>query len=1043
MELTPDLVSQVREGRVVLVLGSGALAGAKLPAGQTLILGDDLRDLLADKFLGGKHKCDTLAWVAGLAISARDLSTVQNFLADCFKDITPAEYHKLLPTFKWRAIATTNYDRLIEETYTLVKDPVQNPVTFLSDRDRVDDKLRTQNNVALVKLHGCVTRTNDPNLPLILTTEQYVTHLKLRRRLFDYISNTGYECPLVFIGHSMRDPDIRAVIMKITEDLGIDSRPRYYLVKPSPDTEEINFWGERKITVLSGTFEDFLRALDWTIPSATRALAAVVRSDHPIKRHYVVHDSISTLVSNALSVDIEYLHAGTPIPEGNSTLFYRGADLGWFPISQRMDVRRTLTDKIINDVILPAEKERESGVELFVVLAEAGAGKTVFLRRLAWEAALEAEVLCLYLRRFGNLRYEPLKELHAATKTRLFVFVDDAGDHVQEMQEVVERAKQDELPITIVTAERANEWNMHCECLAAYSAPPFELRYLSHDECGLLVDLLNKHGSLGPNLKGKARDECIREFEERAGRQLLVALHEVTMGDPFEDIIYHEYQSIIPQQAQNLYLTVCVMNRLGVPVRAGLISRIHDIGFEQFKAKLFRPLEKVLLIKQNDVIREYMYTARHPEIAEIVFQRALQSPTERLREYMGILTKLNISFSSDRGSFRGLMRAKTLHELFPRYEDVRDLFDTAKEAVGKDAYLLQQMANYERIRPNGNIQVARDLLNEAHELDPRDNSILHTLSEVIRSQASQTDDFLVRQRLRREARALLAPLTDGFYDTAYAFVTLIKLALDETRDLLRQGGAGDREIDDSIRRVEQLLLRAKQKHPFDSHILSLESELAIMLKDDQGAMKALRRAFDADPRDSYTALRLSKILSSRGDIEGASKILEKAIQRNRSDKDLNYEYAKALMRVNPSDEEKLQYFFRRAFTKWDDHYDAQFWYARYAFMSTNVEKHQESVEVFAHLREQRFKYEDRFKIRDVMMDGGHRATIGGEIVTVFTNYGFVRLDRSGYEVIFHRDHTDHDTWPNLSSGTHVQLQIGFAYAGPQTIKLVRAPKKLT
>ena len=58
-------------------------------------------------------------------------------------------------------------------------------------------------------------------------------------------------------------------------------------------------------------------------------------------------------------------------------------------------------------------------------------------------------------------------------------------------------------------------------------------------------------------------------------------------------IVEDEYNAIVPQQAQDLYLTICVLNRLNVPVRAGVVSRLHDIPFEYFKEHLFQPLEHV------------------------------------------------------------------------------------------------------------------------------------------------------------------------------------------------------------------------------------------------------------------------------------------------------------------------------------------------------------------------------------------------------------------------------------------------------------------
>jgi len=60
--------------------------------------------------------------------------------------------------------------------------------------------------------------------------------------------------------------------------------------------------------------------------------------------------------------------------------FLSGFDLGWYPINANLDVRRNLTDVVLNDVILRPEEDRPSMTDLYLVKAEAGAGKSVFLR---------------------------------------------------------------------------------------------------------------------------------------------------------------------------------------------------------------------------------------------------------------------------------------------------------------------------------------------------------------------------------------------------------------------------------------------------------------------------------------------------------------------------------------------------------------------------------------------------------------------------------------------------------------------------------------
>src|SRR5437667_11367242 len=117
MDLPTDLIHQVRQGRAVLFLGAGAARKAKDRNGKEPPLGYELRDSIAERFLTDKYTSEALTWVAELAISASSLFQVQDFIADQFRDLTPADFHRLIPTFRWRGIATTNYDRVVETVY--------------------------------------------------------------------------------------------------------------------------------------------------------------------------------------------------------------------------------------------------------------------------------------------------------------------------------------------------------------------------------------------------------------------------------------------------------------------------------------------------------------------------------------------------------------------------------------------------------------------------------------------------------------------------------------------------------------------------------------------------------------------------------------------------------------------------------------------------------------------------------------------------------------------------------------------------------------
>lgn len=874
MEIPAALIEQVKSSNAVLFLGAGASLGATLPGGGKPLTASGLRDALSDRFLGGESKDEPLDWVASLAIGQSDPSTVQDYIADKFRELEPSSAQELMAAFRWKGIATTNYDCLVERIYEKVERPAQRVVPMISDDDRIADKLRSPDDMLLLKLHGCITRTHDERLPLILTVDQYNAFRSKRERLFATLREWGSEHSIVFVGYGLRDADLRHLLSDMAEQLS--SLPTYYIVKPRVSSMEQDLWMKRGIKVLDGTLEEFLEALRVAVPSHQRELARLTPVEHPIMQRFVTRERIPSVINDMLENDAQYVDQGLEAGPGNPRRFYRGFDLAWYPILNALDVQRDVTEDVLWDAVARPEDDRPTKAELYVIKGEAGAGKTVILRRLAWRAATESNSLCLFAMPLTAPSFEAIRELHRITQDRIFLFTDSVTDTVLQTRQLLQEARRHDVRLTIVTTARVNEWNVSCRDLMDYLTEDYRVPYLSIQEIENLVRLLRDNNALGSRLQGSSFEEQVTAFKERAGRQLLVALYEATSGRPFEEILYDEYQNIYPQKARLLYTTICLLYRLGVPVRAGLISRVHGISFKQFNEEFFAPLEHVVQVVDDRTSRDYAYTARHPEIAQIIFDRVLRNRRDKYNEYISVLKYLNTSYSSDEESFRQMVNAYTLRRLFPQHEDVKAIFAVAEQCTGGNAFLYQQMANFERIE-NGDLLRASLLLQKAQELEPRNASIMHTRAELARAQAKKERRPLEKARLRAESRDLLSKLLTSRRSVKYARYTLITLRVDECTEVLNTPGSSEKDIDESIRQAERVLQEGKQQFPDDPNIRRAEARFARLINDHERSFRALERAFEINPRDPDVATRLALTYARRGAVIKAREVLGQAL----------------------------------------------------------------------------------------------------------------------------------------------------------------------
>ena len=1030
MHIPPNLIESVRGGKVILFLGAGASFGATSAKGSKPQSSEELSKLLSEKFLGGADADQPLSIVAEYAINETDLITVQTYIRDLFIEFEPSEFHKLIPTFKWAGLATTNYDLIVERAYDATLSPIQEIVPFISNRDRVDSKLRNENTVPYIKLHGCISRWEDPNLPLILTIDQYITHRKNRNVLFQRLTDYGSEYPIVFVGHSLHDPDLRQILIELS-DVNL-SRPRFFIVTPNPTDLQVRSWESKKITTLSGSLRIFLKELNKQIKPAIRAVRLPER-EHPIEEKFVSNESqLSANALGMLASSVLYLHPNLSTEYTKQSEFYSGYSYGWDAIQRKYDARRELEDTILSETIYLDDIDRPSFCDFYLIKGHAGSGKTIIMKRIAWDAMIDFDRLCLYCDTSNGIDSESIFEILEKTKERLFLFIDNASDHFPDIKYLVETARRQRLSLTIFTTSRTNEWNIESGSLNSLLDDVYEVLYLKPSEISILVEKLESQNSLGL-LKDLSRDEQIAAFANKAGRQLLVALHEVTMGKPFEEIVFDEYKQILPNAAKLLYLTICTLNRLNIPVRAGTIKRIHKISFSEFKRNFFGPLESVVFSRKHSV-HDIAYFARHPWIAEIVFERGLTDVGKRYDLYIRLLKALDVGYDSDRAAFRSLIKARDLIKLFPDPNMIREIYRAVEQVIGDDPYYYQQRAIFEMRRDNPNFNKAYELLKTANRLAPYDRSISHSLAELELQRAEQSGSQVEKNRHLNAASEIASTLTGANAENSHGFHTRCKIALNRVGYQIEQSPDDDQITAEMVKNAEEIIQIALQRFPDDEYLLDAEAKLAEIIGANQKAMIALERAFDLNPISPYISRGLARLHERSGNFSKAREVLEKCLNVLQSNKKtVHAGLARLLTYYFPEEGGKAEYHWRRSFTDGDANYQNRFWYSRQLWING---KKDDARKIFFELRSARVDPDIKAKVRGIIVDSdGNPNEYRGRIKRLEYSYAFVSGEFSNEWIFLHSTNVDKITWSKLKLFSHIFFQLGFTYRGPAACQI--------
>jgi len=1024
MDIPHHLLEQIRAGKAVLFLGAGASRGAVAATPpEEPPPGKELGRLLSAKFLGGDSTDRSLSLIGEYCIAESDLRTVQHYIAEIFNRFTPSATQKAIADFRWAALVTTNYDQIIEKAYAENKDRLQSPVPILRSSDRVDYELRAPDAVPLLKLHGCVSMVDEIAYPFILTIDQYVTHSVGREKLFHRFAEYAGEYSVVYVGYQIEDSDIRAILLQL--DRPEMSRPMQYVVTPNPSPRDERIWAGKKIATLSGTFDQFMAELQAKIPKGLRGVKTTALP-HPIAAKFATHAAPSLDLLTFLTNDVTYVYGGMPPETPNPTAFFKGASYGWSSIAASHDAKRTLTDTVLSEVVLLDQVNRPRPADFYLIRGYAGSGKTVLLKRIAYEAGVTFDKVVLYLRSDARLLIAPIAELCNLLGERLFIFVDGVARRSSELEAFLHAARSSKLPLTVIATERSNEWNVDGQELSPLLDGTHQLRSLSLSEIDNLIAKLDEFRCLG-DLESKTPEERRHAFLSYADRQLLVALYEITSGAEFPDIVFDEYTNIANDRARRIYLFVCALNRMNVPVRAGLIYRLTGVSFLDFKRDFFAPLDSLVLSEEYKPARDMAYRARHPWIAQIVFERALPIERDRFDLYLSILKEIDVGYTPDRSAFRESIRAKNLKELFSDPLMVEEIFRTAGEASHNDGYLFQQHAIYEMRRFNGNLARANDLLAHARKALPFDRSITHSMSEleIARASAARTD--LERKMHLEQARQHAARLTGSSADSGHGHVTLVKLAMGRLRELLEKAEADDEDVTSATKQVEQALSDGLQQFRNDEYLLAAEAEFSQLLNDKERAKKALTKAIAKNPASSFVAKALSRVQESDHDYAGARTTLGNALRVLPGDKLLNGALARLLDRHFPDEGREAEVCWRRSFTDGDTNYTSQFWFARRLYLNGKID---DATEKFARLKLARVPFETKVAIAGRIRENGVIKRYDGTISRLESDQAWVTPYGQQRAIYFHSSQVEPGMWPTFGRGDTIRFSIGFNYMGP-------------
>lgn len=255
-----ELIDAIDSGKCILFVGSGLSSKVKrangnpLPSWKGLL--SELLEYCIDKRIPFSVKTDDLEKMIAdnnLIMVAQEIQeTISKhdfgeFLQQMFRDksVIPSPTHLLLPQIPFRSIMTSNYDNLIEGSYTLFNSG-QIPNKFTQeDLLNISSPLR-KDEFYIFKVHGDFDRPSS----IVLGSRDYQKLFFRSPEYRQFLETLFSVYTVLFIGYGSSDPDLDNVLDRLSTifDRTLD---KHYILLPE---NKFNF-AERKRLLLDKRLE--------------------------------------------------------------------------------------------------------------------------------------------------------------------------------------------------------------------------------------------------------------------------------------------------------------------------------------------------------------------------------------------------------------------------------------------------------------------------------------------------------------------------------------------------------------------------------------------------------------------------------------------------------------------------------------------------------------------------------------------------------------------------------------------------------------------
>lgn len=754
----------LESGEGILFLGAGIGYEAKNERGELMPDAGKLAAKLATTLGVDAGASPDLSKLAELTEIRKGRAELVAFLSGELADFEPQQSLRWLIGLPWKAIYTTNYDRVIMRAFELNPKPRRTPAVISAVADLKDFDLRLE--LPIVHLHGALFDTDKPDV--LITESDYAQFRSRRRMLFELLKRELATSQLFYVGYSHRDPNWKSLLAEMKEEFAPSKPPTAFRLAKSTDLLDKEILTHQGIVTIDGTLDEFATAASAELGTLAAEDARLAKMEASIPSELVPAFRRFPAPMLRLLTSWTYVNQAPFHEPANIADFLRGHPPNWSLVGQQEQFRRDVEDQVL-DELLDFATAPSPGRPRLALLAPAGYGVTTTLMSLAAAVVKEKAGPVFMLKRGAAVQEGDVEFAASIFDARSYFVIDNAVDHAGRVTAAITQLHTSKRAACFLLGDRQNEWRSSNR---RPKATEFGIEPLSESEILRVLEFLERHHALN-KLLPLTQEERAAVLRQKHDRQLLVALREATEKRDFDSIIEDEYRSLPDDFARSVYAAVSGSYSMRKYLRDGVLAHVAGMPLEDLYKRLGPSLDGVVLFELLDPSRGvYGARCRHHVIADIVWSRCV-GRGERETILLRMLDGLNLAYQSDRALFDAMIRSEHQIDAIATLDGRTQFFENACRKDPRNAYTRQHYARM--LLRAGKPELARAQITQALEMTPQNRILIHTKGVVLRDLALGADSKEIGRRWLVQSEEAFRAAIAKRRDDPYAYQSLAEL----------------------------------------------------------------------------------------------------------------------------------------------------------------------------------------------------------------------------------------------------------------------------